>query len=102
MSALTDFLLARIAEKQAGAPAEHYQPFEREWEWCPALDGGDCECSNPRRRARVLAECAAMRQQIAHLIDFMEGDYAPWNEDQLKMMAGIWSDHPDFDPGWAL
>lgn len=81
---LTEFLLARIAEDEA-APLE--------WQRV----GGEAGSLAARR---LLAECEAKRRQIAHLIRFMEGDYAPWNEEQLQIMATVYADHPDYRDEW--
>ena len=85
---LTDFLLARIAEDEA--TAINWVRFE--------VRGGIP--GNYVIKERVLAECEAKRRQIKHLIDYMEGEYAPWNETQLQIMATVYADHPDYQPEW--
>jgi hypothetical protein len=96
---LTDFLLARIAEDKARAGAVP----------SPVTTGGRLDTLTGRARARfvadwqparVLAECEAKRKQVEHLIRFMENDYAPWNEEQLQIMAAVYSDHPEYREEW--
>ena len=49
---------------------------------------------------RVLAECEAKRRLVRELVDYMEGDYAPWNERFLKLLALLFADHPDYRQEW--
>lgn len=95
---LTDFLLARIAEDvEAATPGEGWNT-EYGIDDVPVQfwDYGEVHIGHKR----FLAECEAKRQQIAHLIRFMEGDYAPWNEEQLQIMATVYADHPDYREEW--
>lgn len=86
---VTEFLLARIAEDESKA-----------WDILGDLSVHiDETLTTP---TRVIAECDAKRAQIEHLVGFMEGDYAPWNEDQLMIMAAVYSDHADYRPEWRV
>ncbi|GAA1436372.1 hypothetical protein GCM10009616_35950 [Microlunatus lacustris] len=82
MSALTDFLLARITgdEDQVRDAADDSA--------IPA----DCWPAE-----RILAECAAKREQIAQIITLRieSGRIA-------RAMATVWADHPDYDLEWRL
>jgi hypothetical protein len=106
-TSLTEFLLARIGEDEAQAREAIAERDRINYVRPPEIPdmtlqsfpdvGVPAVLVGPER---VLAECEAKRNQISHLIAFMEGDYAPWNEDQLKMMAEVYADHPDFDESW--
>lgn len=52
--------------------------------------------------ARVLAEVEAKRELIDELIAYMEGDYAPWNEGYLKLMALPYVDRDGFRDEWRF
>lgn len=99
---IVEFLNARIDEDEATARAIHAARCETPAETTldsmgrPMAPSCDCDW----HVARVLAECGAKRRQIEHLIRFMEGDYAPWNEGQLRIMATVYSDHPDYRDDW--
>ena len=89
---IAEFLLARIAEDEEFIPKildEGSGDF-----------GGHAEHGPPEQRsrvtfnrARVLAECEAKRRTIAGLVGAMEDDYAPWNENLLRIMASVYADH---------
>lgn len=113
MSALTDFLLARIAEDEAVA-RRAAQEFEgvgvstpptwgrRQWEFRvdrrnPALVDHIVAYSP----ARVLAECEAKRRIVEREVN-SRTKITYRRMMVLQDLAAIWSDHPDFDPGWAL
>lgn len=108
---ITEFLLARIAEDEAAAMAATKATAMPAFGDTAAesmlglaeSEGADrvaVEHFQRHNPDRVLHDCKAKRRQIAHLIDFMEGDYAPWNETQLRMMAEVYANHPDYDPAW--
>jgi len=54
--------------------------------------------------ARVLAEVAAKRQliesMVESMVETMEGDYAPWNEDYLMVLALPYADQPGYLEEW--
>ncbi len=93
---IVEFLLARIAEDEAYWTAGEGR-YARDCQECAALS--DHEPDRPTVD-RMLAECEAKRRQIKHLVRFMEGDYAPWNEEQLQIMAAVYADHPDYRDEW--
>lgn len=97
---LTDFLLARIAEDEALAHISAKRATVHSEGVEAGEDGGRWADWLNIPTARVLAECEAKRRQIAHLIRFMEGDYAPWNEEQLQIMAAVYADHHDYRDEW--
>lgn len=88
---LTEFVLARVAEDEAAIRAD--------------LVGRDFP--DP---ARVLAECDAMRRIVGYreqydhpqtLTDLMMYPALTVPLDRvLRILAAIWSDHPDFDEAW--
>lgn len=57
--------------------------------------------------ARVLRQCASLRQIVEDIQELVEDGEAPtlvhattvW---RLAPVAAIWSDHPDFREGWAI
>lgn len=114
---LTEFLAARLDEKEAAASDFHDSAT------CGSLDrdGGfepdRCDCGYP---ARVLREVAAKRAILARhapepdwpvgrcrsCITVREGYPEEWPIDPypcatLGDLAAIDSDHPDYDPAWA-
>lgn len=46
------------------------------------------------------ADVRAKRKLIDKLIEFMEGDYAPWNEMYLQLLALPYADRPGYRDGW--
>lgn len=50
---------------------------------------------------RVLAECEAMRKVLARA-DLMAGDveFDQIGWEILDHLSSVWSDHPDYNPGW--
>lgn len=51
---------------------------------------------------RVLADIVAKRAIIEWAVEYMEGDYAPWNEQALCILASVYADHPDYQQGWVV
>ena len=96
---LTEFLLARIAERESVARDVRHQALIGR----PLLQllGGGTGIRELVDPDRVLAECEAKRLLVTGLVDFMEGDYAPWNELFLRYMARPHYDHPDYDQQWS-
>jgi hypothetical protein len=105
MSDLVEFLRARLDEdEQVARPslgAERWSP-EAINMYAPGLGAGTLAHIARHDPARVLREVEAKRQLIAHLIEFMEGDYAPWNEDALKIIALPYADHPSYREEWRV
>lgn len=56
--------------------------------------------------ARVLAECAAKRALIAaHNTQVADDDPSAWivgSNVILRQLAGVYADHPGYDPAWAV
>jgi uncharacterized protein DUF6221 len=52
------------------------------------------------RESERLADIAAKRKLIDELIEFMEGDHAPWNEDYLKLLAQPYAGREGFRDEW--
>ena len=82
---ITDFLRARIAEDEAN--------IEGDW---AGGDGGLHILSAPMHE-RLLAECNAKRQILAA----WDLTHHNINLAMLYIIVGVYSDHPDFNPGWA-
>lgn len=111
---ITEFILARIAEKEAGASAHHRVLCMRTA--CDADDcvwGADeqeemerqrvCTCGYP---ARVLAECEAMRKVVAICFDEHEMDDHPnallVRGRVLPSLASVYAEHPDYRAEWRV
>lgn len=98
---LTEFLLARIAEDEAwlAVPTTKRMVARRVVE-LPMTRLPDYV---RRDRDRWAAECDAKRRIVAVIEAHREGEWEgdPIHANLLKVMASIYSDHPDFDPAWA-
>lgn len=93
MTTLTDFLLARITEDEEQA-REFVQYEDDVYETAGWL-----------RPTRVLAECEAKRRIVGLKICMacdIEGQDCTHQDDTLALLAGVYSDHPDYDPSWAI
>ena len=93
--ALTDFLLARIAEDESCAMAEavsrNDDPYD-EWN----------ERTSFERRfspVKVLAECVWKRRVIVHALQFGYPGAVAWG--YLTALAGTYAYHPDYQQEWA-
>lgn len=122
MTALDEFLLARIAEEQDEARSGYSETIPLHLMDC-ATNGGPpgpfpCDCTGP---ARVLAECEAKRQIIELHGDDVE-HYCPTGDDlsvyfnylsgwaeaadnpqlcpTLRALALPYADHPDYREEW--
>jgi len=82
---LSDFLLARIAEDEEGAP-RHL--FDRE-------RGGLIGI-----RERILAECEAKRRIVAECGKPMMTFYGPTEKHVMRLLALPYADHPDYREEW--
>lgn len=119
---LSEFLLARIAEDEAVARSAYGHRVNTRTrepdQWRQGVGALALEVFGPSESvaetkgvaaaahitrhdpARVLADCEAKRRLVEGLVRFMEGDYAPWNEGFLKIMATVYLDHPDYVRAW--
>lgn len=120
---LTDFLLARIGEREAlalSAQAEvavflNDPQCSVEWWWAvhtkyPSGGSGTSfiRSALPDAPADVLAECAAKRAIVTQWVDAAGApDWdrdAGWRaaglEDALKELAAVYADHPDYREEW--
>lgn len=117
---ITDFLLARIAERERAArewdaaynnpgpaPEYHYRTMRRHRDEWPTL-WRSLDTFTP---ARVLAECEAKRRIVTQATDHVRDEplmtrrrvhpgLTPWAY-VLRTLAQPYADHPDFDPAWA-
>ena len=91
---LSEFLLARIAEREAWAMREGTLRGYRDGEaGGPALDLGDCEA-----KRRIVGWHAS----VAERVDVVPGLEPRHNElgMVLRALALPYADHPDYDPEW--
>lgn len=108
MTALVDFLLARIAEDEAVARAvlnEHEM-----YDWDAYMSGAGWYHSSARvfaqrnDPARVLAECKAKRQIVASFADAARRHQCDVDElffgETLHALALPHADHPDYREEW--
>jgi hypothetical protein len=96
---ITEFLEARIAEDEAAAEQLTHifhgpgtQMYVAE-SWI----------QSPLKKKRFLAECAAKRaimSRHASCDDVSYGDASTCPE--IRTLAAIYSDHPDYQPEWAV
>ncbi|PZR55239.1 hypothetical protein DNL40_02390 [Xylanimonas oleitrophica] len=100
---LPEFLLARIAEDEAGADDVHRvgcgaSPDEQGYTY-------PCDCGQP---ARLLAECEAKRRIVGvnAAPDWPQGDdryTLGWQDSAhavLRALALPYASHPDYDEAW--
>ena len=120
MTTLTDFLLARIAEDEAAVmpPADRDRDDctvvrrARGDKWiaggCGKCGLGPCKERGPQGAARVLAKCAADRRIVERLTEIAskadDGVTYTWSDtalvDSLRILASVYSDHPDYRDAW--
>lgn len=105
---IMEFLLARIAEDEALAQEAIKESVYRKETWdreLPIIQ--HITCHNPNH---LLAECAAKRAFIRDAQpvrtacpsdDWFGGAQRIYN-DGLRIMATVYSRHPDFDPAWRV
>ena len=115
VSDVAAFLRARLAEDEA----DIYDRDEPE-SWCDRADGVHIGHARARREVaakRAIAElhygpdacmaCATWdspprgyERPLGSRFDIM-GYCVPWPCPTLRALAAVYSDHPDYDPGWA-
>lgn len=99
-TALSDFLLARIAEDEVGYRQMH-----------PTLRVAGQRVTEGRtttstevtlRREKLLAECEAKRLQVAHVRALFDVGYewADYAEMSLSLLTLPYADHPDWREEW--
>ena len=106
---IDEFIMARVAEDERAA--EHGRRHNDVGTY--ANDNYGCLLVDP---ARVLAECEAKRRVVelhqqepryvevqtmseAEPREVYAGTYIPT---ELRLIAAVYADHPDFDPAWRL
>jgi hypothetical protein len=95
MADIIDFLEARIAEDEAAV---------REQSPGPPNECGSESAAPLFGRARVLAECAAKRKILANvpLVADIPAQVGGTSTYVLMCLASVYSQHPDYQAGWAL
>ena len=112
---IVEFLLARIAEDEAVAERAVDEWFDAEW---IEIDDDPRDHAQHWRPARALVECAAKRRVVElhaqsgeRWTGFPRADRleAYCQHDQhaspcptLRLVAAVYSDHPDYDQAWRL
>lgn len=106
---IMEFLLARIAEDEALAksrPDSHFYVLPDDGYEMAGIGPGYVLAAAP---ARVLAECSAKREILDDHAPYYEGSDLCGGHDGRhtveqcylrRVMAGVYADHPDFDPAW--
>ncbi len=89
-----------VAWLRAQVEADRHSPVPRQARYGPGpidprFEGGPYDC------LRVMCEVDVKLQLIDKLVYFMEGDYAPWNADFLRLLALPYARRPGYDPAWA-
>jgi hypothetical protein len=83
---LIEFLLARIAEDEAGAErADYIADFN------PARVLAECES-----KRRIVDECTGGLYWNVGCSEGHEGNF----ENILALLAAVYADHPDYQPKW--
>jgi hypothetical protein len=104
VTALADFLLARIAEDAAASDEWHNMTTD---DFGALQTFGECECGG---KARVLAECEAKRRIVADYADAIsENLYSEWGQAAryglhraITALAQPYADHPEFREEWRV
>ena len=109
---LAEFLAARLNEDEAGSREIHEARVCSGCSdgWEAGFDPDRCDCGYP---ARVLREAEAGRKILAQIVPelerwkgFVESEYNSYPDydhlDLLKIMAAVYSDHPDYCEEWKL
>ena len=100
---LTEFLLARIAEDRHAA--EHAD-WAMQGKWYADADDKVDEFVREFSPARVLAECEAKRriveqwERISTRLQVDLDQTQGW--ETLRVLASVYSDHPDYRQEWRL
>lgn len=102
MSDLVEFLRARLDEDERIAKARADGADWMDFEPCRNTHHPHAEYLPHFAPYRMLAEVESKRRIIDWAIEYMEGDYAPWNETCLQLLALPYVDHPDFQESWRV
>lgn len=97
---LAMFLAARLDEDEAGHREIHEARVCSGCSdgWEAGFDPDRCDCGHP---ARVLREVELHRDVLSHYRTV--ADWGPGNWPMtLRLLAAVWSDHPDYDPEMTL
>jgi hypothetical protein len=105
---VTEFMEARIAELRTAAERAKWA---MQGQWFETAEDDVDELVRITSPELVLAQCAAMRKivelagaiqlDIEHLVPTSVGITVVAGDRLLRVLASIWSDHPQFDPAWA-
>lgn len=94
---LPEFLLARIAEREADADS-----------WVYDAGGGDlwslkdevlAECETKRRVVDYLVKCERLEAQ-GHVTDYSQGELAAYRS-AVSALSTVYADHPDYRQEWT-
>lgn len=112
MDDLVAFIEARLTEDERttiafrdghAGPCINYEGQDpedySEWDSC-SRHIATAKASRYRDTSFGLRDVAAKRRILAWAIRVMAGDYAPWNEDCIMLLALPYSEHPGFRPEW--
>lgn len=111
--ALTDFLLARIAEDEAAARDKGADAMiGHRWKHAPENVYQELQGEVLLNSRRVLAECGAKRRMVREATAQLagrdiqgalsDGDGGPWMANRLLLaLASVYAEHPDYDSSWA-
>lgn len=97
MSTLTDFLLARIAEDEAGAVRQLSEATTQRPQGSSAREIGPDAAGSP---TRVLAECDAKRRWIDWVEHESTSDLTAEQRVSLRYMALPYATHPEYRDEW--
>ncbi len=95
---ITEFLLARVTEDETAATED-----SAEMSRSAVSIQFDCATQERFNPSRILAECAAKRaisERHASCDDVSYGDASTCPE--MRTLAGVYADHPDYQQEWAV
>jgi hypothetical protein len=98
MADIIEFLEARIAEDEAAVRGLVQMAQGPSGELVPGA------MSSPLSPARVLAECTAKRKILENvpLVTDIPAQMGGTSEYVLMCLASVYSQHPDYQEGWAV
>lgn len=112
---LAEFLLARLADDDAGAGHQHHLT-------CSRIRGGDCGCGIPasiRRWSEVGRQLLALHKDAGGSQGFTDNGYedipqccwacgsfgeygVAWPCRTVRALAQLYDQHPDYDQAWRV